>query len=65
MCYEFVTDVGVDKTFFTGVRFRIQLKESEKLHMVGPCDLVVSEDAIVLYSINSGKMMNLLCVGTV
>ena len=23
--------------------------------MVGPCDLVVSEDSIVLYSINSGK----------
>ena len=43
-----------------GVRFRIQLKESEKLQMVGPCDLVVSEDSIVLYSVNSGEL-DFLC----
>lgn len=46
---------------FAGVRFRIQLKESEKLQMVGPCDLVVSEDSIILYSVNSGKL-SFLCI---
>ena len=40
-------------------KFRVHMKESESVSVSGPVDLTVSEDGITVFSIQTGKKINL------
>ncbi len=40
---------------YAGSKFRVHVKETENLSVSGPADLVVSEEGITLYSVQTGK----------
>lgn len=41
--------------YFIGSKFRVHVKENERLAVSGPCDVIISEDSITLHSVQTGE----------
>lgn len=56
---------GVDSDFFLKSRFRVTVKDNEKLNIFGECDLFINDDSLTLCNVSTGQQIISWSLGAV